>query len=82
MKPFTDNSIAQGWTQYFDEEGTEWRRLDTAIGFSFYKGIGNAFVFVGQYVPPRNYKHLRDLETIHKMYIEDREDFEYEEDEE
>lgn len=44
---FEDISILKGWAQYYDENGTEWRRHEDQIYgyYSFYRYNGDVFVF-------------------------------------
>lgn len=44
---FEDQSIFQGITQYFDDQGVEWRRKDFMTFTQWYKLEGDIFVFQG-----------------------------------
>ncbi len=47
LKPFKNHSIFQGWNQYFDDSGIEWRVEKGSHSNKFYKNIGNAFMYDG-----------------------------------
>ena len=68
QKPWQDTSLHQGWKQYFDECGDEWRRETKGFGlYHFFKwdDIANAFVMCGRV----NTKKV-GIARIHEDFIE------------
>ena len=66
-KAFEDTSIFQGWTQYQDEEGVEWRREDFKDYYNFFKADGDTFIFHG--TEGRVRSDPNDNGFIHRLYV-------------
>lgn len=63
-KAFKNHSIFCGWTQYFDENGIEWRRENNGI-YKFFKNIDDNFVHQG------NLNSLsRGIKKLHQEFVE------------
>ncbi len=68
-KPFQNHSIFQGWNQYFDENGIEWRTEEFGYMMTkFYKCLwsGNNFVYDG-WIANEGGESIKEL---HDLYLD------------
>lgn len=67
MNTFIDTSVFQGITQYKDESRNEWQRHNDELVWSFYKLIGDIWIFQGK-LAKRGIKS-KGLAYIHEAFL-------------
>lgn len=59
-----DHSVFQGITQYYDEYGQEWQRVNEDFHYAFYKFVDDAWVFQTNMT-----KRGKGIKTVHKAML-------------
>lgn len=65
-KAWQDTSIYQGFVQYVDDSGQEWRRESSDLGiYKFYRLDGGQFVLEGRAVSRRK----QAIKALHNLFL-------------